>query len=158
MVWTPNQKAVWLWRGRFLAYMLTAGVGTALTAGFLWLWHSSAAGFAVSAAGALALSALLFGFFYFPPREWAGRRYELTATSLEVCRGVWRKRRSAMPLSALRRITIYSGPFSTLLGLWGIKACTAAGNTALTGLSRRDAEALARLLEERLGSEAPHGF
>lgn len=81
-------------------------------------------------------------------------RFELTASTLELRRGVVVRRHSAIPYFRVQHIDITRSPFERALGLSQLVVRTAAATTdaRLPGIAERDAELLRDVILARTGS------
>ena len=81
-------------------------------------------------------------------------RYELTASTLEIRRGVVVRRHSAIPYFRVQHIDITRSPFERALGLSQLVVRTAAATTdaRLPGIAEGDAELLRDVILARTGS------
>ncbi len=103
---------------------------------------------------ALVVASVVFRTWYVGAayRAW---RYRLTAEGIELHRGVFWKRASAMPYHRLQQVDVGQGPLERWFGMSSVQLRSAAASTdaSIPGLSRAEVEDLRRLLMQRAGRD-----
>ncbi|CAN5137741.1 hypothetical protein BH24ACT1_BH24ACT1_01140 [soil metagenome] len=107
--------------------------------------------------GTLALASAVIGSalaWRLPRLGYDAWRYELTASTLELWRGVLVRRHSAIPYFRVQHIDITRSPFERALGLSQLVVRTAAASTdaRLPGIAESEAELLRDVILARTGT------
>ena len=136
----PAQKALWIWEGYLLLAALPLAAGSVVLACLpIPLWISWA--FTIVWGGLW----LFFAAFFLPVMH-KRFSYRLTVDRLEVHSGVIFTHDKAMPISSVKYLSTFDGPFERLCGLTNLVVFAAGSFVVVAGLTKEQEAELHRLL------------
>ena len=137
-----DKKALWIWEGYLLLAALLPAAGSVVLACLpipVWIsWAFTGLWWALW---------LFFAVFFLPVMH-KRFSYRMTGDRLEVHTGVIYTHHKAMPVSSVKYLSTFDGPFERLCGLTNLMVFAAGSFVVLAGLTKeQEAELRRRLLK-----------